>query len=293
MRHYPGTIERLHRPSPELFRREFLEKERPVILTGVASAWKAAAWTPASLQARFGGTPLRYEEWEGDEATNDPLDFVRRQRYRDTTLAGYVDLLQRAEGPSRRIYSAAVPFLRTMPGLAEELGSLEPYMGFSPLLPARAREKLQYEPLMWLGPAGTLSTLHFDRMDNFFVQLHGRKKWVVLPRGQGECVHWPCEALGLSFLHWSPVDVEYPDLERHPRFAQATPIEFVVEPGEVLFMPVGWWHFVRSLDTSISLNFWWIRSLERVVAMRRYLFHYARATVRHKLGLDAPRPVAT
>ncbi len=29
----------------------------------------------------------------------------------------------------------------------------------------------------------------------------------------------------------------------------------VVEPGELLFIPVGWWHAVRSLDVSMSLSF--------------------------------------
>ena len=37
----------------------------------------------------------------------------------------------------------------------------------------------------------------------------------------------------------------------------ATLLSAVVGPGEVLFIPKGWWHHVRSLTPSISLSFWW------------------------------------
>lgn len=30
----------------------------------------------------------------------------------------------------------------------------------------------------------------------------------------------------------------------------------VLEPGDVLFVPRGWWHFVESLELSISVNVW-------------------------------------
>ena len=30
----------------------------------------------------------------------------------------------------------------------------------------------------------------------------------------------------------------------------------ILEPGDVLFVPRQWWHFVKSLDTTISVNTW-------------------------------------
>jgi ribosomal protein L16 Arg81 hydroxylase len=32
-------------------------------------------------------------------------------------------------------------------------------------------------------------------------------------------------------------------------------MEVIVEPGETVFLPLGWWHQVTSLDVSISFSF--------------------------------------
>ena len=33
--------------------------------------------------------------------------------------------------------------------------------------------------------------------------------------------------------------------------------EGILEPGDGLYIPLGWWHYVRSLDVSFSVSFWW------------------------------------
>lgn len=45
----------------------------------------------------------------------------------------------------------------------------------------------------------------------------------------------------------------------YPLFVDAKYIECVLEPGECLFIPRGWWHYVRSLPggSSCSVSFWW------------------------------------
>jgi len=46
-------------------------------------------------------------------------------------------------------------------------------------------------------------------------------------------------------------------LRRFPLFREAKYVEAVLEDGEMLYIPVGWWHYVRSLSTSWSVSFWW------------------------------------
>jgi ribosomal protein L16 Arg81 hydroxylase len=51
------------------------------------------------------------------------------------------------------------------------------------------------------------------------------------------------------------IDAEQPDYNKYPLYQKATVIECDVLPGEIIFMPVGWWHHVRSLDICISMSF--------------------------------------
>jgi lysine-specific demethylase 8 len=42
-----------------------------------------------------------------------------------------------------------------------------------------------------------------------------------------------------------------------PGFLQAEYVETVLHEGECLYIPVGWWHYVRGLQAGISVSFWW------------------------------------
>lgn len=55
----------------------------------------------------------------------------------------------------------------------------------------------------------------------------------------------------------SAVNVEHPDLEKHPDFVHAKYLECILCTGEMLFIPAKCWHYVRSLSPAVSLNFWY------------------------------------
>ncbi|GLC35226.1 hypothetical protein PLESTB_000587900 [Pleodorina starrii] len=44
---------------------------------------------------------------------------------------------------------------------------------------------------------------------------------------------------------------------RFPGVAALPYQDVVLEPGYMLYIPPGWWHFVRALSTSFSVSFWW------------------------------------
>ena len=54
----------------------------------------------------------------------------------------------------------------------------------------------------------------------------------------------------------SPVDVENYNEKEYPLFSAALFTEYILKPGDTLFIPDGCWHYVRSLSCSFSLNFW-------------------------------------
>lgn len=45
--------------------------------------------------------------------------------------------------------------------------------------------------------------------------------------------------------------------KRFPLLRQAIYVDGILAPGDVLYIPRGWWHYVRSIDVSASVSFWW------------------------------------
>lgn len=45
--------------------------------------------------------------------------------------------------------------------------------------------------------------------------------------------------------------------KRFPHFEFEDYVDVILEEGDMLYVPVGWWHYVRSLEISFSVSFWW------------------------------------
>lgn len=103
------------------------------------------------------------------------------------------------------------------------------------------------------GPGGKFPYVHVDyyHLSAWVNQLYGRKQFTVWPRGQDEFLY---PAPGDPWKSTIP-DIETVDLERFPKYRHATPITFVVGPGETLYIPVGIWHTAKSLEPTISVAF--------------------------------------
>lgn len=103
------------------------------------------------------------------------------------------------------------------------------------------------------GPGGKFPYVHLDyyHLSAWVNQLYGRKQFTVWPRGQEEYLY---PVPGDRWRSAIP-DIEKVDLEKFPLYAKATPITFVVGPGETLYIPVGIWHTAKSLEPTISIAF--------------------------------------
>lgn len=44
---------------------------------------------------------------------------------------------------------------------------------------------------------------------------------------------------------------------KFPLFFSATCIDVEMNPGDMLYLPKGWWHAVQAVDPSVSISNWW------------------------------------
>ncbi len=252
-----NLIPRLERPAPSAFFREFVARRRPVILTGVADRWPATSlWDPEYLHRMLPDVEVRVEVWKRKGPRNDPSDYLRDVRRETVRLGEFVRLAHSSRPESSHFYLAQYPIRRAAPRLLEDVRPPEEYMGVPAYLPRTLARRMRLEPALWIGPTGSITTLHFDSTHNLFAQIRGRKKVILISPAESDRVYYPCREFGRN-LHFSPVDAEQPDLEKHPLFARASPREVIVRTGEMLYIPATWWHYLRALEPSISLNFWW------------------------------------
>jgi len=259
----PQLIDRVHQPTPREFYHRYARPNRPVVLTGITDNWKAIRnWTPEYFRTYYPTAKVVYTAWKSKAPNNDPTEYYRNRRRRTTTLGAFIDAMNSSQ--TSRDYVSQYPIFSELPQLKNDIDSLEPYMNIPQLYPATMQSKVKKAATFWLGPEGIVTPIHFDSAHNLLVQVHGRKKLLLLPPQQSSLLYYP--SLHLGHVNYSPVDVEAPDFERFPRFRKATPLELELAPGEVLFIPVRWWHYARALERTISLNFWWysIDSLRRM-----------------------------
>ena len=202
----------------------------PFLAQGAARRWPLCSLTPQTLREEFGALPVRARV--GDYIGTA---FAPDRAMQDMSMLAYLELA--AAGTE-----ALPPYVGNL-----ELRELNRYCHWPAYFDKPG------PPRFWLGPAGTVTPLHADYDDNLFVQIWGSKRIFLAPPHH-DAFLYTREANPVLF--GSPFDPEAPDFDAFPLARQAAIVEVVVEPGDMLYVPAGWYHQVRALNFSLSSNRW-------------------------------------
>lgn len=146
------------------------------------------------------------------------------------------------------LYLAQHHIFSTIPGMARDCMPLP--TGFEHL----ERHGLRING--WIGPAGTVSPTHRDPYQNILCQVVG-SKYIRLYDAATDAKRMYPSSDKLQKNTSSVDDVRNPNKDRFPLFASLPFYEGSISAGDVLYLPMGWWHYIESKSTSISINFWW------------------------------------
>jgi hypothetical protein len=115
---------------------------------------------------------------------------------------------------------------------------------------------------IWIGNR-TRVPAHQDLPDNLACVVAGRRRFILFPPQQ-------LSNLYIGPLDFNPggqavslVDFDAPDFDRFPRFAEALKHAQVAElaPGDAVFIPSMWWHYIQALEGfNVLVNYWWRQS---------------------------------
>ncbi|KAL1122795.1 hypothetical protein AAG570_003121, partial [Ranatra chinensis] len=106
---------------------------------------------------------------------------------------------------------------------------------------------------IWIGSKRSHTSCHMDTYGyNVVAQLYGRKRWILFPPEETD--------------HLKPSRVPYEESSIYSRInfsCGCSTIEgtseirmVILEPGDILYVPKNWWHYVENLSTAISINIW-------------------------------------
>jgi len=100
---------------------------------------------------------------------------------------------------------------------------------------------------LWIGPEGTVTPCHHDLTNNLFMQVHGEKAFQL---ASSFCLL----EVENDFHCYTRSSLAELEESREKQGLPRISVNVVLSPGDVLFIPLGWWHEVRSLSPSISVS---------------------------------------
>ncbi|MFJ4114518.1 cupin-like domain-containing protein [Pseudomonas sp. NPDC089758] len=224
----------------ERFQRHYLPYGTPVVISDALREWKLFNLDrQASLE--------HFAELQGITRHGDYVKktFSTERDFRSTSMADFINAL---DNPQPR----------------DSNGEPPAYMGNN-IVPAQLLELIQYPPYferslyiaprIWIGPKGTLTPLHRDDADNLFAQVWGDKSFILAaPHHRPALGTWSTSPKGgLDGCDFNP---DAPDYQRFPEARGVTFLRVLLQAGDLLFLPEGWFHQVESVSTSLSVNFW-------------------------------------
>ncbi|EDO44721.1 predicted protein [Nematostella vectensis] len=216
-----------------------MKKDKPVILDGMMEAWPAMRkWGLEYLKdiAGYRTVPIELGLRYTDEEWTQKL----------MTISEFVDKYVSCSNSSQVAYLAQHQLFDQIPELRRDI--------IIPDYCCLGDDDRDVMINAWFGPKGTVSPLHHDPYNNLLAQVVGEKYLRLYSKDQTDKLY-PHET---TLLHnTSQIDVEAPDLAQFPAFYKASYQECILRPGQMLFIPPGHWHYVRSLSVSFSVSFWW------------------------------------
>ncbi|MCO5565404.1 hypothetical protein L7F22_019077 [Adiantum nelumboides] len=123
----------------------------------------------------------------------------------------------------------------------------------------------QWRRNLWIGGAGTFTPIHRDPYENLFAQIVGRKRVHIFPPNVADQLYLFDRSSRQSNTSSIPteeplLDLNSDDLDRFPLLQQAIQHPeaacAILEPGDILYIPQGFYHCIASLSISASANAW-------------------------------------
>ncbi|KAG5501485.1 hypothetical protein JKF63_03314 [Porcisia hertigi] len=238
-------VERCSRISVSEFHDRFEKPNVPVVITDVATEWPLFK----ILQGRFANLA---DKKAALIRSGCPVTSPLRCEYTNMDLEDYVRYATE-QNDERPIYMFDAEFGTVLD--VEKLYTVPPYFARDDFFSALGDRRPKFR---WLiaGPRRGGSSFHVDPnyTSAWNANMTGRKRWLLFPPGAVPPGVVPSPdmaevATPVSLTEWL---LNYYDASLQE--FQHRGYECICEPGDIIFVPCGWWHYVINLENSIAIT---------------------------------------
>ncbi|KAF5970320.1 putative phospholipase [Fusarium bulbicola] len=282
-----NSIDELHdEPSPLEFMR-YVARNTPFVIRGRASSWKACQdWNSAYLLSVMKGqnvnvavTPYGNADMPTVPPGEESLVFAK-PHYEYQPFEELLEYVARQGADPDFPPDAEVRYAQTQnDNLREEYITL--FSDVQKDIPF-ARIALNKSPdavNLWIGNSKSVTAMHKDNYENLYVQILGRKHFVLLPSLCHPCVNeQPLRPAtytrgengmklkldpddeAVPFAIWDPDNPK----QNATKFSHlARPLRVTLNPGDMLYLPAMWYHKVLQSCAEedegfvLAVNYWY------------------------------------
>lgn len=226
--------------SPQDFKKNYYLPKKPLVITDLAKQWPAYnKWTWDYFKKIVGDKKVGlYNNVKSDAYT--PINTADDYK----TFGEYVDMIQK--GPAAwRIFLFNI--FDHAPQLIQDFTWPEDLM----------KGYVKKYPMLFTGGQTSITHMHFDidLSHILHTQFAGRKRVLLFQyEEQHKLYRKPFEVLSLADFSNYNQNSGNPDYEKFPALKYANGYEIILEHGDTLFMPAGYWHHMEYIDSGFAMS---------------------------------------
>ena len=209
---------------------DFKNKNEPYLVKNYAKNWKA------------------YKDWSFEYLKNLNSDLSV-----NTILGNYSekmeivplkfkDYIEKVISQETKSYLAVFHLFKAFPQLKEHIN----YENVK-------KNSVHCNILSWIGPKGAITGFHADWSENINISIKGKKNFYLVSPKYNEFMYPSKKFERATIL--SNVNLKDVDENKFPLFKKAKITKVILEEGDALYIPRGWWHYAESLTPTINVSF--------------------------------------
>ncbi len=220
--------------SKEAFLNDYFKPQRPVVFEKAIEDW------PAFQKWDFGYMRDVAGEIEVPLYDDRPVDYKEgfNEPHARMRMNDYIDLLERE--PTRyRIFLWNI--LKEVPQLQADF-----------TYPDFGLKMMKSLPMLFFGGQDSYTFMHYDidLANIFHFHFQGKKECILFSQSENKFLY----KVPHSLITHESIDFSGPDLSKWPALRYVTGYRAELGHGEVLYIPEGYWHYMRYLTPGFSMS---------------------------------------